>query len=121
VNGKLVHLAEDGTQTDVTEGVQALYDLCISSMDFRSGFWSSEDAIPVGTMARLCGFGECAEVERYVREALHDEESAAWRRDRREQIGPWYSGGRTVKHDHVFSSAGRCMWPACKEHAEETG
>jgi len=59
--------AEDGTETDITEGVQALYDLVISSMDFRSGFWTVEDAVPVAVIARLLKFKQAEEIERYLR------------------------------------------------------
>lgn len=80
MNGKFTHIAGDGTQTDVTEGVQALYDLVLSSLDWGSGFWSYEDALPVAQIARLAGFGRCEEAERYVREALHHKESKCMRR-----------------------------------------
>ena len=46
-HGRAFHRAEDGTDTDITQGVQALYDLVISSMNWGSGFWSWEDALPV--------------------------------------------------------------------------
>jgi len=72
VTGRIVHIADDGTQTDVTEGVQALYDLATGSMDFGSGFWTFEDALPVARIARLCGFSLVEEVERYVREKQRD-------------------------------------------------
>ncbi len=112
MNGKIVHVAEDGTQTEVTTGVQALYDLVISSMDFRSGFWSHEDAVPVGVIARLCGFEKAEEIERYVREAFHEEESHEWRRAQ-DSWRQAYVNGRNVKHDHVWSSVGKCMWSEC--------
>lgn len=109
MNGRFVFAADDGSQEDVTEGVQALYDLVISSMDWGSGFWSYEDALPVAKIATLAGFERCDEAERYVREALHEKESAEWRRktglDAEYQIVP---------HDHVWSSAGKCMWRFCE-------
>ena len=108
MNGKFVFMGDDGTQADVTEGVQALYDLVIGSMNWGSGFWSYEDALPVAQIARLAGFGQCDEAERYVREALHTKESAEWRA---RQDLPTYYGN--VRHDHVWSSAGKCMWPFC--------
>jgi hypothetical protein len=109
MNGKFVHIADDGTQADVTEGVQALYDLVLSSMDWGSGFWSYEDALPVAKIARLAGFEQCDEAERYVREALHTKESDEWRR--KSKLGEQWSN---APHDHVFSSAGKCMWRYCK-------
>jgi hypothetical protein len=118
MDGKIVHVADDGTQTEVTAGVQALYDLVIGSMDFRSGFWSHEDAVPVGEIARLCGFEKAEEIERYVRQSLHEEESHEWRRAQANRAQA-YLNGRNVKHDHVWSSVGRCMWSEC--HARRSG
>lgn len=56
----------DGTTEDVTEGVQALYDLVIDSMDWGSGFLSEEDAIPVAHIAEVCGFEKSEEAHRYL-------------------------------------------------------
>jgi hypothetical protein len=58
----------DGTEVDVTTGVQALYDLALGSMDYGSGFWTSEDAAPVAEIARVCGFEGLADLECYVGE-----------------------------------------------------
>jgi len=112
MNGKIVHVADDGIQTDITEGVQAMYDLVIQSQDFGSGFWSYEDALPVAEVARVCGFEKSAEVERYVRQALHKKESEEFQllRDFRAQA---YVNGRDISHDHVWSSVGKCMWTYC--------
>ena len=112
MNGRFAHIAEDGTRTDVTEGVQALYDLVISSLNWGSGFWSYEDALPVARIARLGGFKRSKEAERYVREALHCEESGAWRTAHWQR---WGDPSGPFPHDHVFSTVGRCMWPQCKE------
>ena len=112
MNGKFTHIADDGTQTDVTEGVQALYDLVVSSMDWGSGFWTYEDALPVVNIARLAGFEEAEEAERYAREALHRKESEEWQL--RQATWPTaYDNGRAVPHDHVWSSVGKCMWSYC--------
>lgn len=109
MNGKFVFVADDGAQTEVTEGVQALYDLVIGSMDFRSGFWSYEDALPAAKIAELAGFEQRDEIERYVREALHEKESAEWQRKQTLPLN--YAG---IAHDHVWSSARKCMWPMCR-------
>ena len=77
MNGKFTDIAGDGTQTDVTEGVQALYDLVLALLVIRLAY---EDALPVAQIARLAGFGRCEEAERYVREALHHKESKCMRR-----------------------------------------
>lgn len=70
----------DGTTVDVTAGVQALYDLVINSMDWGSGFLTSEDAEPVAEIARICGFEGVEAVERYVTDVLRSEFiHAAWK------------------------------------------
>jgi len=113
MNGKIVHIADDGTQTDVTEGVQTLYDLVIGSMDWGSRFLSYEDAIPVVEVAHACGFKQAEEAERYVHDALHEKESEAWQRTTHLRAQA-YLNGRNVPHDHVWSSVGKCMWSYCK-------
>lgn len=45
-----------GVEVNITEGVQALYHLVIGSMDWGSGFLTTEDALPVARVARVCGF-----------------------------------------------------------------
>ena len=120
MNGKIMHVAEGGTQTDVTEGVQTLYDLVIGSMDWGSGFLSYEDAIPVVEIARLCGFKQAEEAERYVNDSLHERESETWRRTldfRANSI----ANGQRVPHDHVWSSVGKCMWTFCRARQGATG
>ena len=128
MDGQFVHIAEDGTRTDVSEGVQALYDLVLSSMDWGSGFWTWEDALPVGQIGHLAGFEKVAEVDRYVADRKHDQERRKWIREHPEAQRPLNPasiiagfsmthllGGAPVPHEHVFSSAGRCMWPRCPE------
>ena len=114
----------DGTETDITEGVQALYDLVISSMDFRSGIWSAEDAQPVALLARACGFENRDEIERYLREQEHGARQREFILERQRAAGEhavlrWVTpGGVPLPHGHVFSAAGRCMWPGCLELGE---
>lgn len=76
----------DGTEVDITEGVQALYDLVTSSMDWGSGFWTVEDALPVEHIARTCGFPGISEVEAYIDGRRRDEDQRATERDRREAL-----------------------------------
>lgn len=60
---------------DVTEGVRALYDLVISSMDWGSNFLTAEDAGEVVRVAQACGFlmpEEAARAfEAYARDSAH--------------------------------------------------
>lgn len=104
--------------TDVTEGVQALYDLVLNSMDWASGFMSVDDAVPIATIARVCGFGQLDEVEAYIASRQQAEEAAAfvkrqWPRAHFVTGGKHWSEAVNGPHDHVFSSVGRCMWPQC--------
>lgn len=106
----------DGTETDITEGVQALYDLVIGSMNWGSGFWTAEDARPVAILARRMGFERAEEAERYLREQEHGEQRSEFLRVHH---GPFrHVSGIALAHDHVYSTAGRCMWPGCPEKRE---
>jgi hypothetical protein len=105
----------DGTETDITEGMQALYDLVLNSMDWGSGFLTAEDARPVALLARTLGFEQAEEAERYLRDQEHSKQQQEFlsaRLEARQHIN-----GR-VPHDHVFSTAGRCMWSGCRELGE---
>lgn len=121
----------DGSETDITEGVQVLYDLVTSSMNWGSGFWTAEDARPVALLARTCGFQGAEKAERYLRAKEHDAQQQEFISRREAEINTtgqgWVrtvqwdkpgSGGEPVEHDHVFSTAGRCMWPGCNELGE---
>lgn len=112
MNGKITHVADDGTVTDVTSAVQALYDLAVSSMDYTSGFWSYEDAAPVAELAKRCEFRGYEGIEKYARDELHKTEASAWQRDNLSGGGSFGYEWR-VPHEHAFSVAGRCMWPGC--------
>ena len=106
----------DGTETDITEGVEALYDLVISSMDWGSGFLTYDDALPVLTIAETFGFEDQARVRAYVTDKLHSKEQHEFVKARN-------LDARLVldmPHDHVMSSAGQCMWPYCQEKAAAT-
>lgn len=45
---------------EITEEVQVIYDLVLSSMDFGSGFLTIEDIKPLKRLAQVCGFDESA-------------------------------------------------------------
>lgn len=66
MHGKIIHIAPGGAEHDVSDAVAAMYDLVIGSMDWGSGFWSVEDAVPVGILARLCKFETAEDVEKYL-------------------------------------------------------
>jgi hypothetical protein len=105
----------DGTETDVTEAVSALYDLAIHSMDFGSGFWSAEDAEPVALLARTCGFEGREELERYIEKDRILQEKAAFRRDKGIYPHGNLCGLGPRVHYHEWSAInGKCLWPYCK-------
>lgn len=112
MKGKFVHVADDGTQIEVTEGVQALYDLVISSMDWGSGFLSYEDAVPVGEIAELGAFEQADEVQRYVM-ALRGDFGEEYKIYPRRAANP-SPLGRVPKHNHVRREDGKCVWPRCE-------
>jgi len=107
---------DDGNETDITEGVQALYDLVICSMDWGSGFLSYEDAVPVGKIAELMGFDRVDDVQKYLDEQKHSEEQGEFIRAHNE-CGGWQ--WREIPHNHVYSSAGKCMWGGCNRKQGE--
>lgn len=82
-NGARITLTKlDGSTVDVTEHVGAIYDLVIQSMDFGSGFLTSEDAEPLAELGEMCGFARCDEAKRYLDEARRQEERQARTRQR---------------------------------------
>lgn len=121
---------DEGREQDVTQGVQALYDLLIHSMDWGSGMLSAEDARPIALLARACGFKHSPEAERYLREREHNEQQTEFIRKRQHEATQrsgdgwvvnvqWYgTAGVPLEHEHVFSTAGRCMWLGCQELGE---
>lgn len=99
----------DGSEVNITEGVMAMYDLVISSMDWGSGFWTFEDALPVVHVAKTCGFAKCEEAERYVDAQRHSAEQSVFLRTRLLPVP------MPATHEHVYSSMSKCMWPGCRE------
>jgi hypothetical protein len=63
---EIVARGGDGSEANVTEAVQALYDIVIGSMDWGSGFLTVEDALPIAELAERCGFKEAEEAHRYL-------------------------------------------------------
>lgn len=77
---------------DITESIQVLYDLVISSTDFGSGFLSVEDARPIVKLAELCGFEDYEVVKTYV-----DAQEHSLEQERFLQALP-----ARRQHDHYF-------------------
>lgn len=53
---RIIVTHDDGTEADVTEGVQVAYDIAYGSMDWGSGFLSSEEMGLVARLAEACRF-----------------------------------------------------------------
>lgn len=63
---RVVAVLPNGSEHNITEGVQVLYDNVIQSMDWGSGFLTIEDVEPIVTLAKLCGFREYEKAEEYM-------------------------------------------------------
>ena len=83
MNPKRVYVKnDDGTETDITEGVQAMYDRLVGSLDWGSGFITLEDALPLADLAKACGFEQWEEAEKYVEFARKEAEEKKQREQR---------------------------------------
>jgi len=96
-------VADDGTETDITDGVGALYDLVVGSMDWGSGFLTVEDATPVSVIAHACGYENAAEVDEYLAARTQETESAAWQND----VSRYKHSDHTPDCDREACAAGR--------------
>ena len=74
----------DGTH-DITEGVRALYDHVVGSMDWGSGFLSADDMIEVVELAKLCGFEGIEDAEQQVAALRKQQEKEAERERKRKE------------------------------------
>ncbi|MGA8330432.1 MAG: hypothetical protein WB777_14185 [Mycobacterium sp.] len=97
---------------DITEGVQALYDLVINSMDWGSGFLSYEDALPVSVIAHACGFGDADRVDAYLADKLEANRKDALRREFAAKTQA-QQAEYLATHEHVLNNYGRCIIPGC--------
>lgn len=52
---------DDGTETDITLGVQTAYDIATSSLDWGSGLLDYEEQIELLRLAKACGFTDLRE------------------------------------------------------------
>lgn len=127
--------SDDGAEVDITEGVKCLYDMVIGSMDWGSGFWTVEDALPVAEVARACGFPNVDEVDAYLAARARDEQTRKeWRENAEKNAAAreaelhakglaahdpakWnlaFTGAVTNDHGHAFELDGvKCVWPGC--------
>lgn len=112
--------AVDGSEIDITAGVQAMYDLVLGSMDWGSGFLTDDDAAPMSVVGHACGFAEVDRVDEYIADKRHDADRVSWMKANDPQGRIVYStpgtrGWEARPHEHIRSSVGRCMWPQCPE------
>jgi hypothetical protein len=52
-----ITVEKDGVVTDITEGVQILYDAMVSTLDWGSGLLDKHEVLATWALARACGFG----------------------------------------------------------------
>ena len=55
---RIIVQRDDGTEVDVTEGVQVVYDALYHSMDMSSGFLDTHELAAMWRLARAAGFEE---------------------------------------------------------------
>lgn len=132
-----------GDAVDVTDAMAALYDLAIGSMDYGSGFWTYEDAVPVAEMAELMGWEGREGIVRYRDQQKFKAEQSVWAKDitgtpshniylygpefvhyevvtRTSADGSTFTGNDPVSnpHEHVYGTTDQCFWPYCKVERE---
>lgn len=76
----IVVRSESGEESDVTEGVQCLYDMYMATMDIGSGFICMEEALAIHALAVACGFQNIEEIEKYVAEKILNHKEQEWRK-----------------------------------------
>ena len=113
---KIIATRDDGTTTDITEGVQTLYDHVLGSLDWQSNFFDYEEQAAVIRTGIACGFPDA---EKYLEgiqkaklaEEKRQEEQVRRRAEQRrkaeetraswQDIGPKLIGLRTDEHGVV--------------------
>ena len=128
-----------GDGQDITEAVQALYDLALDSMNYGSGFWGYEDAAPVLKLAKLMSWEGMEGLQKYHDDELFKCEQSAYLRA--EDLSPFQLHGSYVPvvktrsdgsvitrhvfqpnpHEHEFSATGPCLFPKCPETSNRDG
>lgn len=71
---KIIVQHDDGTEIDVTEGVQVAYDTAYGSMDWGSGFLDLEEMEAVARLAEACRFPSFPDALESVQRAREDQE-----------------------------------------------
>lgn len=66
MGNKIVAIQEDGSQKDITEGVQICYDLLRQSLDWGSGFLDVDEVDAVIRLAHDSGFADFEELIKSV-------------------------------------------------------
>ncbi|WP_159795761.1 hypothetical protein [Puerhibacterium puerhi] len=56
MTARIVAIRDDGSQADVTEGVQIAYDLLRQSLDWGSGFLDTQEVDAVIRLSEACDF-----------------------------------------------------------------
>jgi len=74
---------DDGSKIEITEGVQAAYDVAWGSLDWGSGFLSTEDMTAIANLAGACDFPSFRDVLNSVEAHKREEENC--QRIRRER------------------------------------
>ena len=134
MSGRIIFIPESGDArdpVDVTAAMGALYDLCLNSMDYGSGFWTYEDANPVAEMAELMDWDGKEGITKYRDNRLYDKEQSEYLsalypghhfpQERYSDLFVTRSPGRLdpVYHDHWYSTMGKCLWPCCEATRDE--
>lgn len=71
-----IYVETENGPTEITEGVQVLYDHLVHSMDWGSGFLSVEDVEPILDLAETCGFKGVEDAQIYVVERRRESRRA---------------------------------------------
>jgi hypothetical protein len=53
---QVIVLRDDDSKVDITESVEAVYELVVNSMDWGSGFFDKDDVWHIRKVQQACGF-----------------------------------------------------------------
>lgn len=71
---RIIAQHDDGTEIDITEGVQIAYDVVVHSMDWGSGFLDTEEVDAIVNLARAARFPDFERIFNDVQERRAAEE-----------------------------------------------